>query len=139
MNTVQQTLGDNTLFTPLSGDNEDQTYRNQTSQHIEPSMLTQGAGMMKTKYEVKSKQDVERLNNPYLLHPEDYETQQQLFDAIKHWWMFKYRKKESTIKDRLRYAQKMSEHPVFPVNWLKLSTSFHHQGLYFKSVNYFLV
>jgi hypothetical protein len=57
------------------------------------------AGMVKRTYEIKQNLDVERLNNPYLLHPEDYDTQQELFEAIKHWWIFKYRKKESTIKD----------------------------------------
>lgn len=80
-----------------------------------------GAGMVKQPYELAKKLDIERLNNPYLIHPENYETQQDLFDAIKHWWVFKYRKKESTIKDRLRYAQKMSEHPIFPINWLKFN------------------
>ena len=79
------------------------------------------AGMVKRTYEIKQSLDVERLNNPYLIHPENYKTQQELFNAVKHWWIFKYRKKESTIKDRIRYAQKMSEHPVFPVNWLKFN------------------
>jgi len=59
---------------------------------------------MKRTYEIKQNLDVERLNNPYLIHPEDYETQQELFEAIKHWWIFQYRKKESIIKDRIRYA-----------------------------------
>jgi len=82
---------------------------------------TNGAGMVTKTYENNKQLDIERLNNPYLLHPEDYETQQELFDAIKHWWIFKYRKKESTIIDRLRYAKKMSEHNVFPINWLKFN------------------
>jgi len=86
--------------------------------HLKP---TNGAGMVTKTYENNKQLDIERLNNPYLLHPEDYETQQELFDAIKHWWIFKYRKKESTITDRLRYAKKMSEHNVFPINWLKFN------------------
>ena len=77
--------------------------------------------MVKRTYEVKRYLDVEKLNNPYLLHPDDYETQEELFDAIKHWWIFKYRKKEKTIKDRLRYANKMSEHSIFPINWLEFN------------------
>ena len=77
--------------------------------------------MVKRSYELKRSLDVDKLNNPYLLHPDDYETQEELFDAIKHWWIFKYRKKEKTIKDRLRYAQKMSKHPIFPINWLEFN------------------
>ena len=79
------------------------------------------AGAVQKNYEPRGTINVERLSNPYLLHPEDYETPQELFEAIKRWWIFKYRKKESTIKDRLRYAQKMSEHPLFPVNWLEFN------------------
>ena len=70
---------------------------------------------------VKRKLDVEKIKNPYIIDPTQYQTQEELFDAIKHWWIFKYRKSENTIKDRLRYARKMSEHNVFPINWFKLN------------------
>jgi len=93
--------------------------KGQYVEHYKP--VQNGAEKVKRTYEIKQNTDVERLNNPYLIHPEDYKTEQELFDAIKHWWIFKYRKKESTIKDRIRYAQKMSEHPIFPVNWLKFN------------------
>lgn len=75
----------------------------------------------KVKRTIKTKGilDVEQLTNPNLLHPSDFETQEELFNAIKHWWIFKYRKKEKTINDRLRYARKMAKHPIFPVNWLE--------------------
>ncbi len=70
---------------------------------------------------IKNISNIENYENPFLLHPEEYKTQTDLFEAIKHWWIFRYRKKESTIKDRLRYAQKMSEHQIFPVNWLEFN------------------
>lgn len=72
-------------------------------------------------YDVEKKFNVEKFKNPYILNPADYETQQEFFDAIEHWWIFRYRKKERTIKDRVRYAKKMSEHPLFPINWKELN------------------
>ena len=51
------------------------------------------------------------------INPDDYQTQEELFEAVRYWWIYKYRKKESTIKQRLRDAKRMSEHPVFPVDW----------------------
>jgi integrase len=76
---------------------------------------------MKQKYEEKMLSSIEKFYNPYLLHTEDFNTQEELFKAIKQWWIYRYRKKESTIQDRLRYAKKMSEHPLFPVNWLEFN------------------
>ena len=70
---------------------------------------------------VKQNIDVEKYKNPYIINPNKYNTQQELFDAIKHWWVFKYRKNERTINDRLRYAKKMAEHEIFPINWFDLN------------------
>jgi len=67
------------------------------------------------------KLDVDKIKNPYIINPDNYQTQEELFDAIRHWWIFKYRKNERTIRDRLRYAKKMAEHSVFPVNWFELN------------------
>jgi hypothetical protein len=50
------------------------------------------AGTVQKNDEPRGAINVERLSNPYLLHPEDYETPQELFEAIKRWWIFKYRK-----------------------------------------------
>jgi hypothetical protein len=49
-------------------ENKGQTY----VEHPKPKE----AGMVKRTNEIKQSLDVERLNNPYLIHPEDYETQQ---------------------------------------------------------------
>ena len=64
---------------------------------------------------------VDKIKNPYIINPNNYNTQDELFDAIRNWWIFKYRKNERTIRDRLRYAKKMAEHSVFPVNWFELN------------------
>ena len=70
---------------------------------------------------VDKKLDVEKIKNPYIIDPTQYHTQDELFNAIKHWWIFKYRKNEKTIKDRLRYAKNMAAHHVFPINWFDLN------------------
>jgi len=67
------------------------------------------------------KLDVEKIKNPYIIDPTQYHTQEELFNAIKHWWIFKYRKNEKTINDRLRYARNMAAHHVFPINWFDLN------------------
>jgi hypothetical protein len=70
---------------------------------------------------VKQKLNVEQIKNPYILNPDEYETQEQLFEAIQHWWTHKKRKSESTAKKRVAMAKRMSKHPVFPVNWKQLN------------------
>ena len=59
---------------------------------------------------------VRTINN---INPDDYETQEELFEAIKYWWIHKYRKKESTIIQRLRDARRMARHPIFPIDFKK--------------------
>ena len=70
---------------------------------------------------VNRKLDVEKIKNPYIIDPTQYKTYEELFNAIKHWWVFKYRKNENTIKDRLRYAKSMAAHNIFPINWFELN------------------
>jgi len=79
-------------------------------------MVTQG-------YEIKKYLDVGKTSfrNPYILNPADYKNQEELFNALKHWWIFRYRKRDTTIKGRLRDAKNMSQHPLFPVDWLDLN------------------
>ncbi len=89
--------------------------------HVNQQPQLDGEDMGDYGYVTRQKKDVEQINNPYIINPSDYETQQELFDAIKHWWIFKYRKNERTINDRLRYAKKMANHDIFPVNWFDLN------------------
>lgn len=70
---------------------------------------------------VKRKLDVEKLKNPYILDPDDYKTDQELYEAMTHWWKTKRRKKEGTVKHRLSIAKRMSNYPVYPINWKKLT------------------
>lgn len=75
------------------------------------------------------KYNVEKLDNKSLqiddskllvpLHVDrtKYKTHEQLFTAIKEWWVNLKHRDESTINDRIRYAKAMTNHPVYPINW----------------------
>jgi integrase len=86
-----------------------------------PISPVDGEDMVTSEYEIKKTFNGEVFKNPYILDPGDYKTKEDLFDALRHWWIFRYRKGEKTIKDRIRYARNMSEHPLFPVDWLNLN------------------
>ena len=62
--------------------------------------------------------EVENFVSHKLVDPTKYNDQEELFNAIKTWWIRTYKKKETTIKRRLDYARKMSEHPIYPINWI---------------------
>lgn len=64
--------------------------------------------------------NVEEPHNEFILDPNEYETNQDLFNAVKHWWIFKQRNKEATIKGYLRIAKRMATHNIFPINWKNL-------------------
>jgi integrase len=70
---------------------------------------------------VKKKLNVEQIKNPYILNPTTYKTQEQLFEAIEYWWIFKKRKNKNTVKKRLPTARRMSKHPVYPINWQEIN------------------
>jgi len=70
--------------------------------------------------QVKTQLNAEQLKNPYILNPDEYKNQEELFNAIEHWWIYKKRKSKETIKKRLPIARRMSKHPVFPINWQKI-------------------
>ena len=85
--------------------------------YIEQRKPQTDVGEMGELANVKKKLNVEQIKNPYILIPEEYETQEQLFEAIRHWWIFKKRKHKNTVKKRLPSARRMSKHLVFPINW----------------------
>ncbi len=66
------------------------------------------------------KKDAGNYKNPYILYPEDYKNQEDLFTALFNWWK-KRRKAENTITRRTSAARRISNHPVKPINWLKLT------------------
>jgi len=79
----------------------------------------QGGVMNRVKSYLDAYARGERVRTINNINPDDYETQEELFEAIKYWWIHKYRKKESTIIQRLRDARRMARHPIFPIDFKK--------------------
>jgi len=48
-----------------------------------------------------------------------YTTHEELYHAMKNWWVETKGRSPKTIIDRIRHARSMQNHPVYPVNWLK--------------------
>jgi integrase len=101
----------------------EQILENISQEYIKQTIPHQDVEEMGEQGYVKGKLDVEKLKNPYILAPSEYSTKQELFDAIKQWWIFKRRKNKNTVKKRIPMAKRMSNHPVFPINWNELNPS----------------
>jgi integrase len=93
-------------------------------------------GMVKRQYDVKQIINAEKsttqstrtqgrtIDNSKLLIPlhidrTKYKTHEELFNALYSWWVNLKGRSKKTIIERLRYARKMTNHPIYPVNWLK--------------------
>ncbi len=70
---------------------------------------------------VNKESNVEQFKNPYILKPDEYKNQEELFNAIKYWWIHKKRKSENTVKKRIAIAKRMNKHPVFPIDLKQLN------------------
>lgn len=95
-----------------------------------------GKDMVKRSYDVKQTFNVEKSTSPStqtqgrtidsskLLIPlhidrTKYKSHEELYNALYNWWVNLKARSKKTIIERLRYARKMTEHPIYPVNWLK--------------------
>ena len=56
------------------------------------------------------------LKNPRIIHPEDYDSLEELFSDIKIWWVKRYRKDPLTWRRYRRLLEDMSKHEIFPIN-----------------------
>jgi len=98
----------------------------------ENSLTTQpqkGEETVKREYEIRTNFNVgeiiqSRIDNSKLivsLHIDrtKYETHEELYAAIKKWWIETKNRSEKTIIDRIRHARSMQNYPLYPVNWIK--------------------
>ena len=66
---------------------------------------------------------IRKIDSKKLLYPltvdfSRYETNEELYCAVKTWWIETKKKAEKTIDVRIRTARQFERHPVFPVDWL---------------------
>ncbi|MEM0493248.1 MAG: hypothetical protein QXS02_04785, partial [Candidatus Thermoplasmatota archaeon] len=50
--------------------------------------------------------------------PTRYNSHEELYNAVYEWWINIRRGSPSTIKNILRHARNMQNHPIYPVDWL---------------------
>jgi len=50
------------------------------------------------------------------IDPEEYETREDLFAAIKYWWVKRYRKGETSWIRYQRLLESMAEHDIYPID-----------------------
>ena len=59
--------------------------------------------------------------NPIVVNPEKYESLPELFNAVVDHARRWQRLENSTIEHRMRYARRMSKHPIFPIDFFDLN------------------
>lgn len=59
---------------------------------------------------------VEKPSNPRIIVPTDYETIQELFDAVETWWEKRWRRNPSTWRRYERLLVDMANDPLYPVD-----------------------
>jgi integrase len=48
-----------------------------------------------------------------------YQTNEELYRAIRDWWVNTKDREPKTIESRIRYARSMAQHSIYPVDWFK--------------------
>jgi len=76
------------------------------------------------KCEINHIYEVERKNkllNPYILKPEKYNTNEELFTNFKNWWTKRYRKNPQTAHRYILNLQRMKNDNMFPCDFLEIN------------------
>lgn len=77
-----------------------------------------GKDMVNQSYEVVNHFESE---NPRIIDPSKYSSFDELCNAIKYHWVRRLRNEEETIVNRLRRARSISQHSIYPVDFLHLT------------------
>jgi len=83
-----------------------------------------------------------RIDNSKLLIPlhvdrSKYESHEELYQAISDWWIIVKGRSPNTIKTRIRHAQNMAKHSIYPVDWFKFEPEqIINQLIYRQTVEY---
>jgi integrase len=88
------------------------------SQKIKNVTSPEGEDLVKKQYELEK---IFESENPRVINPVKYRTVEDLCIAIKHHWIHRLYRKESTIDKRLRRITAMENHPVFPIDFLNFN------------------
>ena len=100
---------------------KDQVWKNNienvSQNHVEQLEPHRGVeDMVNLAYELKKNFEC----NPIKVNPQTYESTPELFNAVSNHAKRWQRLEQSTIDHRMRYARRMTKHPVFPINFSNL-------------------
>jgi len=76
-----------------------------------------GEGQVNSSRDVKIKPELE---NPNVVYPEKYDNLSDFLDRLEWWYTKTQRKSKKTFGKRRNLIKDMSEHPVFPINFLDM-------------------
>ena len=63
--------------------------------------------------------DDSKLLMPLHVNRKQYNTHEELYQAIYNWWTQIKNRASLTIKRRISYARKMQNHEIYPINWFE--------------------
>jgi len=101
----------------VGGNQEWKPIINNVSQTVDHHTPACGEDPVDLAYELKKKF---KLENPRRINPKNYCSFEELSSAIKHHWIQRRNRKETTINKRLSRAQALRHHPVFPIDFWDL-------------------
>jgi len=84
--------------------------------------LEKGMQNVKNNYFLKVGKKRQYIDNDKLLFPihinfQNYHTHEELYQAIKNWWINTKNRAEKTIKTRINAMRYCQRHPIYPVDW----------------------
>ncbi len=87
-------------------------------QYVKHSNPKEWEDKVKQAYEIKKYFESQ---NPIMINPHNFDSLPELLNAVEHHAHKWQRLERSTIAHRLRYARKMTRHPVFPIDFFNLT------------------
>jgi integrase len=113
---------------PVGGKKEKWKIKSKLGENSLTAQPQIGEGMVKREYDVKniinvgeSRSFIDDSKLIISLHIDrtKYETHEELYHAIRNWWVDTKGRSQSTVIDRIRNARIMQKHALYPVDWLK--------------------
>lgn len=83
---------------------------------ITGTSICERRGMYNVKKTTNFNVESNEQRKPRIIYPTDYETTQELFQAIQNWWTKRYRKQPESWHKYENDLKKMMNHDIYPIN-----------------------
>lgn len=114
----------------VGGEIKNCNIQNNLSKNVEHQNPKIGEDLVKNSYELK---EILEAENPRIINPSKYESLEELCIAVKNHWIQRLYRKESTINKRISRIKYLSNHKVFPIDFLNFN---HEQAILFLDYRY---